>query len=210
MPYSILGLHGWAGSGKTTTKQAVAKFVSKFENDNNIKNTLKIHQLAFADPVKKVCIAMFGEAPNWYGTQEQKNEKIPLLEDSFKHIGIETFRDAMKYIGTEVFREHMDPDVWVKLLRLKMKQILAQEYYASARNLFIIDDVRFENEASFILGTSGAVIRILKSGQTSIDPHKSEQSLSEPLLTKTLEFAGPDDIHASAGYIYSIAIGNAK
>lgn len=208
MPYSILGLHGWAGSGKTTSKNALKNYIKDRESKNNLLSMherTEVHCFAFADPLKKICIAMFGDYPNWYGTQEQKDAPIPGINNLFP--AIKTFRDAMKFIGTNVFREHVDKDIWVKLMRVKVEQHVVPSKF----QIFILDDVRFPNEAEYILAEpNNAVLRIKKQGQVSTDAHASEQVLESHHLTKTLEFKTAADIEQSAGYLYAIVTGAAR
>lgn len=208
MPYSILGLHGWAGSGKTTTKNAVVRFVARKEGSLADCHKTIVHTCSYADPLKKICIAMFGDYPNWYGTQAEKNEVIPGATGLFP--GVITFRDAMKFVGTDIFREKVDKEVWVKLMSIRIAQLITDPLTESRKHIIIIDDVRFPNEARQILNNYGSVLRILKTDQVSDDTHASEQVLEDSYLTKTLEFQTADDIEESAGYIYSIAIGNAR
>lgn len=209
MPYSILGLHGFKGSGKSTTQTAVRRMLGEKEKALGYDLRTNIHALSFAEPLKDVCAAMFGSSPNWRGSQAEKESDLhPHAQNLFD--GVKTYRQAMQFIGTDLFRKHLGQDVWVKLMRIQIGKIIGDSRFKDAKNLFIIDDVRFPNEAEYILGLGGAVVRIVKTGQEINDMHASEMLLADVFLTKTLEFKTKEDIEMAAGYIYSLAEGNAR
>lgn len=75
-------------------------------------------------------------------------------------------REIMQLLGTEFARNMIKEDVWVTAL---MRQLNDDENY-------VIDDVRFPNEAAAIHAKGGKVVRVVRD-RTSGDNHISEAGL---------------------------------
>jgi hypothetical protein len=80
-------------------------------------------------------------------TQDQKNILIKQFD--------KTIGETLQLVGTELFRNNYDTDVWVKSL-------FSEEMYNKMNNgkIIIIPDVRFINEADYILKEGGYLIRL--------------------------------------------------
>lgn len=88
-------------------------------------------------------------------------------EDLWKKPLTPDARKALQWWGTD-HRRAANPDYWVNSL----KRSLGPESY-------VIDDVRFENEAQAVLDLGGVVWQVYRPGVTSNDTHASEtQNLS--------------------------------
>lgn len=117
-------------------------------------------RMRFAQPLKDM-LAAFGLTPAQIDGDE-KELPIPGLEPL-------TPRLLMQTLGTEWGRKTVDPDLWVKHMRVRLKSTLKQ-------TSVVIDDVRFENEASAIRGLGGTVVHI--GGRRSVlDSHPSEDGI---------------------------------
>lgn len=125
----VVGLSGFAGSGKSTIAEYLARehgFV----------------RLSFASAVKDVTAAAFGwDRRRLEGLTPQDREwrESP---DAFwtSRMGRPfTPRYALQYLGTDIFRSHVLPTIWVDLVIAKIHQL------PIGTNV-VIDDVRFVNE----------------------------------------------------------------
>lgn len=147
----IIGLSGKAGSGKTTFAK--------------VAEILGFTRLSFADGVKqevKEFLDAYGipfKDRNLWGTQADKEEVIRRFSPGLyalpggKHYYtpkfLATFRELLQFWGTD-FRRKQDPDYWVK--RLVSQMVWGEKY--------VIDDLRFPDEAEAIRERGGKVIRI--------------------------------------------------
>ena len=158
----IIGLYGKARSGKDTVADML---MTKL--DNSMK-------LAFAKPIKDMLGVMSGMT---HETMEKmKDKKLP-------HVGGHSLRYLMQELGTEWGRMQIHPMIWINLLQERM------EMMAAIQNIehFIITDVRFPNEAQWVLSKGGILIQVARPDQTPIDAseHSSETSCQrfEPHVT---------------------------
>jgi hypothetical protein len=149
----IIGLSGWARSGKDT----VANFL--VENHGFTK-------LSFADPMREALVRLDPQiyvsghimhlawAVNKFGWEEIKSQSPDI-------------RGLMQRLGTEVGREMFGEDFWVNQALKK-----AQEF-----DNVVFSDTRFKNEARAIMANHGAVVRIERAGNLPANDHVSEHDL---------------------------------
>ena len=81
----------------------------------------------------------------------------------------------MQRIGTDIFRK-LDPDFWVKAMRMII----------SHRQLVLIGDVRFQNEAALIRELNGKVYKIVSNRGIAEELHVTEQNLPDELFDKVI------------------------
>lgn len=164
MKPKIIGLAGFAGSGKSTVAEHLA-----YQHD--------YHRYAFATKLKAMLGLGLGlTIEEMYG--EKKN--IPSTR-----LGGKTPRYAMQTLGTEWGRQLIDPDLWCNLL---MDQIRRE-----ARPLVVIEDVRFQNEVSAILKHNGVVWEVVRNPSTDTHPSEQPLLNTLPIFNnkdiKTLKQA---------------------
>ena len=82
----------------------------------------------------------------------------------------------MQSLGTEWGRMLVSGDVWISALR---KQLKPQKNY-------VIDDVRFDNEARFVR-ERGAVIHVERERYIEGDTHISEAGIDDDLIDATIK-----------------------
>ena len=151
----IIAFAGRKQSGKTTSCEFVQ---SLFTN----KKT-KIYN--FADPLKQLCIDIFGLTYNQcYGTDENKNELVdccwPGIDSKM------TAREVLQYVGTDVFRA-MQHNVWSSAtIRLIQKE---------QPDIALIADCRFPNEVEAVKNAGGLVVKLNRNLYEST--HASETAL---------------------------------
>lgn len=102
----------------------------------------------------------------------------------------ETGRHLLQVLGTDVFRAHLGPWVWVWLLHRELAA-------ADPKRVYVIDDVRFAEEAKYILACGGLMVHMSRIGFTldgTTDAHQSESGTEELrdfcMITKCLHEVG--------------------
>ena len=143
----VLGISGKIGSGKDTFAEILAK-----------EKKTPVERHAFADKLREVTQLITGESMTkmdnlpffntvYNYTQEQKNIYLPIWD--------KTIGGILQTIGTEGMREGFDFDVWIKsLYETHWKKC------EKLNHIMIIPDVRFPNEADFVIKHGGIVLRL--------------------------------------------------
>ena len=144
----LVGLLGFIGSGKGTA--------------GNILKDMGFTPISFAKGVKDVTAEMFGWPRHLLEGDTQHSREWREKPDDFwsYEFGKKfTPRLALQLMGTEVGRDVFHKDFWV----IKLKNYIDN---APEQN-FVITDVRFQNEISFINKHRGTLIEIKRG----ITPH---------------------------------------
>lgn len=144
--YPLIGISGKAGSGKDT----LGSYISE---------RYGYHHESFARPLKEALNTIFNWDMDKWNDREWKEQILPEFEVSP--------RSLVQTLGTEWGRKMIDPDLWVKLLGLKIKFPC------------VITDVRFPNEAKFIKENNGLVIKLSRESGAVL-AHASEVLDFEP------------------------------
>lgn len=157
---SIIGITGRKFNGKDTV-------------GNILIEKYGYTRIAFADPLKRACEAIFHFTnEQLYGSEKEK------LDDFWKV----TPRTVMQFVGTEMFREqihkiipNVGDNIWIKSIEKEIKNTL--EINKNAK--FVVTDVRFNNECEVIKTWGGKVIRVTRpSINNTLDMHESELNIS--------------------------------
>lgn len=149
----IIGLHGYAGSGKDT----IAKHLQTYYNT-------QFRSIAFADAIRAMLKAGFPVLTDAHFERPLKN--APLHE-----FGGKSPRDLMKPLGTEWGRESVWQDLWIKRIH---QQVF--DYLGSGFNV-LVTDVRFENEAEWVRNGGGVIWHIDRKQGVETHNHKSEAGI---------------------------------
>lgn len=159
----LIGLHGHAGAGKNT-------FAEEF-------HYASFFEYSFATPIKTVCMEVFGLSHMDFLDRNRKEELIDFWNKSP--------RELAQYVGTEMFRNHFGSDIWIKSLEARLiRDLYAREH---ENKKVIITDVRFQNEADWIIKQGGWIIHLTRpghEGNVGIQGHLSEQPLNFAHLTQ--------------------------
>jgi len=92
----------------------------------------------------------------------------------------------MQLFGTEFGRKMLGDDIWLRVANTMLDGVAAAPEYQDFIGV-VITDVRFENEADWILGHGGHVIRVERPGVGPVNGHVSENPLPDYLVSYTLK-----------------------
>lgn len=155
----IIGLAGPKGVGKSTFANQLM-----FEYYKDGLDSV-VHVMSFATPLKRMLECIVTKE----FIQDNKEAIIP-------HIGVSA-RHCLQTLGTEWGRK-INPDIWINIAKHRIEESDCQ--------IFIIDDVRFDNEARMILDMEGEVWNLSRTGVGGEDSHISEAGISSELITKDI------------------------
>lgn len=127
-------------------------------------NALGYERFAFADPIKDALAGMLSIDRGWLDDRAYK--ELPL-----EGLGVSPRRLAQT-LGTEWGRDVVDQDWWLKLM----------EFRSLEHPLVVIPDVRFDNEASWIRGRGGIVIKLHRDNAGAVEAHASEGGVNLRLV----------------------------
>ena len=153
MKQVLIGLAGLARSGKTTAAMHLA-------------STHNFQTYAFADPLREGLMTLFNLTTRDFD-DEHKEQPVDWVGHSA--------RELMQSLGTEWGRNQIHPDVWVWLAEQNL-ELLGQ--INDTTSGFVISDLRFENEATFVREKGGLVIHLLRADAPNVNPHISESGIS--------------------------------
>lgn len=128
---------------------------------------------SFAGPLKLMMHALTTTVGPFPSDREADH---PVLRCSERHF--------LQTLGTEWGRRQLDENIWIRILEERWKQ--------AVRPSLVIDDVRFDNEAEWILAQGGIVLSLYRPGTYSYDNHRSEQGVNPALVTHHFENSGDD------------------
>ena len=169
----IIGLHGSKRSGKDTAYEFI-----KSEYNHAIR-------LAFADKIKESLAALFGVSIREINTLKEERGVFKIESASFEHSY--TWRSFAQRFGTEAHRDIFGENFWVDLI-LPQSDLLGVKKHKD--ELWVITDVRFQNEALRIKELDGYVIEIDRPELKYNDLHISEERLPNDLIYCTISNDG--------------------
>lgn len=112
-------------------------------------------RLSFAEPLKEMLVRS-----NILTRQDIEN-KTPFA------------RQMMQKIGTDLIRNQIDPDFWVKKFVQRVHSLSE-----NGHSRFVVDDVRFPNEADTVKRLGGLLVKIVRD-TSEIDSHESESYVDD-------------------------------
>lgn len=165
----IISLTGPKGVGKST-------IAGKLTQSAFLQKPVTI--LSFADPIKGMAKLLL-----------RPEAMLPENKDTTDY-GIcgRSPRYIMQTIGTEWGRKCVHMDIWVEVMRLRIKN--------STAKTIIIDDLRFENEADMILNLGARIFLVERVGVEYTHEHISESPLDSSFLDGTIVNRTEEDLDA--------------
>lgn len=152
----LIGISGKLGSGKTSFSRYMRQYLVKHEAKSYAEKLREMVSLATNIPIEKT------------RSLEDKERYFPPIDM--------TLGELLQKMGTDGMRKGVHPDFWVFSLF---------QYYDKDLSYWIIDDVRFPNEADQIKKLGGIVIRLegdpddIKSKTSRDLGHISETALDD-------------------------------
>jgi hypothetical protein len=156
----IIGLCGRKGCGKSSFADYAVE--------------LGLKKLSFASPIKNALEAM--------GVDEVRLNDPDLKERPTSYVfGGLTPRRLMQLLGTEFGRNLVSNSIWIDHLIERMRGMGGDD--------FIIDDVRFDNEAEAIKLEGGIIVEVIRddSFYSKNDTHISEHGVSTELIDEQFD-----------------------
>jgi hypothetical protein len=146
-----------------------------------------VHIVHFADALKKACHIVFGIPLEDMETEKGKQKITHILwpqktdggwvacdgmpeaiDYQPRNAGLPmTVREVLQFVGTELFRHQIYADVWIQSVFRRPRE---------DRDIVIIADARFPNEARFAL-KYGMLIKVERDTNLEGDGHDSETAL---------------------------------
>ena len=148
MNLDIVGLTGFKGAGKTTIAKELDRYC-----------------VSFADRIREVAKSAFGLTD-----KQLTNRQLKEAPDDYWD---ETPRTILQKIGM-MFREQFGKDFWIRALEKHLRVLHNESGYRE----FVIDDVRFPNEATWVQ-RQGAVIGLNRPGVELDSDHPTETKMAE-------------------------------
>lgn len=172
MSFPLVGLVGPKYSGKSTAASMLVE-------------TLEYSEKAFADPLRTLASAMF-DLNEYYFKSENKEKPGP-LGVSYRR-GMQVAGDLFRGINDRLPELECKPgEIFIKL----MDQAIIKNFNDGVKT--VVSDVRFVEEADFIIKKGGLLVYVLRP---SLDPIDANDHRSETGVLKIWEkyFAGePSD-----------------
>lgn len=164
----IIGICGKKRHGKNTVARIIQQYYGSYT-------------IAYADPLKKVCMDLWGLSYNQLFGDELKEVVDPRWGKSPRQI--------MQQLGEQGVRA-IHPDTWTRLLIQNIKDaeagrmpwlhdIEARAFLPAPTDvkLWCVADVRYPNEASTIRQEGGVILKVIRPDIVSDDSHSSETSI---------------------------------
>ena len=166
---ALVGVTGIARAGKDTLADCLAS--KQYDK-----------KVSLAEPIKLGVATMLDIPLVWTNTDGVKDSTVPGFDF--------TLRKAMQTLGTEWGRA-LDENVWVDIARKKLKA--HREWMLTLDvddSVVVIPDVRFNNEAEWILQEGGLVIRVEREVDRPVQSHASEVGVSNKYIALSMDNNG--------------------
>lgn len=176
MSLNLLGLCGYAQSGKDTVAAALAA------------PPLSFQRVAFADAVREFALAVDPLIP-WLGqSRDVGDDKDAVFngecwrlsemvrhKDGWEHAKKSPeVRKLLQRVGTEGGRRIIGDSVWIDIALRKVREIQRQDGGRA-----VITDCRFRNEAQVIKSNGGIILLITRPGVGPVNQHVSDAGIGE-------------------------------
>lgn len=148
----LIGITGKAGSGKDTLADYIC-------------NSYGAQKLALADPIKAILNSIFGFPADAWNDRGWKEQPQAMIGHSPRVLA--------QSLGTQWGRS-INEDLWISKL--------VGRWRASDCAMTVVPDVRFDNEAVYMLRSGGMMIRVERDEVEPVAPHESEAGVQDQLV----------------------------
>jgi hypothetical protein len=156
MKTTIIGLTGKAGAGKDTAAQFIREQLQA--------SGRRVAVEAFANPIRQMLLAI-GVPDQYLRDRTLKEEPIPGFNGA-------SYRMLAQTLGTEWGRHCLGRNFWISMLQHRLAR--AAEVQPPPEFL-VLTDVRMLNEAQWVQGQGGLLVRVERSGLEPVRDHESER-----------------------------------
>jgi len=170
---TLVGITGIARAGKDTLADCLAS--KPYDK-----------KVSLAEPIKLGIATMLDIPLVWTNTDGVKDSTVP----GFNF----TLRKAMQTLGTEWGRA-LDENVWVDIAHKKLKA--HREWMLTLDvddSVVVIPDIRFNNEAEWIRGEGGVVVKVDRAVNKPVQQHSSEVGVSNRYIDLIIQNNGTKEV----------------
>tara|TARA_R110000868_G_scaffold115997_1_gene309333 strand:+ start:915 stop:1544 length:630 start_codon:yes stop_codon:yes gene_type:complete len=177
----IIGINGSIGSGKDFFAETLAEFSSA-----------PVERHAFADKLRLIAEELTGyEMKMTHEANKPFYNAVYNFTQDDKNVYLDmwgkTVGQILQELGTDALRDNFDSDVWVKSLFSSVGEDTLKR-----GNILVIPDVRFPNEAEYVLKKGGILIKIV--GDPMGVKANSKRDLNHPSETSLNDYQNFTDI----------------
>ena len=220
----IIGINGYAGSGKDTVG-TIIQYLQTTPSNVSLEDVLDFpltHQWwleeasgwevkKWAGKLKAIASMLTGINQEKFEDQEFKKTNLDTQWDCNPpgKVGTVyrqpmTVRDFLQKLGTDAIRDGLHTNAWVNALMADYKKIDYNDDEQPEYPNWIITDTRFPNEAQAIKDAGGIVIRVDRPGVKPINDHPSEVGLDSWKFD--YKIANVSDLKALTGTVEMILV----
>lgn len=197
----LIGLAGRAGAGKDTFGSCLAEQYSKrYHNWPARTVSFAGTTQMWRSAITALGISDYFDIDQDLIDQFKRNAFITVegLDDEFHLTG----REYIQHFGTEAHRDIFGEDFWVD----RLFQSQGGEQLNLPKELIIVTDVRFENEAQAIIDAGGFIIMVCRdSGEYSGQEHSSEQMINAFEIDMFVENKGTkEELLEKANWVFEM------
>lgn len=149
----IIGITGKAGVGKNK----VAEYIANMPIGN-------VFELSVAEPMKEIATILWG----WDFKDPDFDKDVPDIKTGIVP------RAFLEDFGTDYIRGKWDDTVWTRLLEEKLK------YEGDV--VFVVTDVRREEEARMIKENGGYIVKVIREGTKVRSNHITNAGIGDELV----------------------------
>jgi dephospho-CoA kinase len=175
----IIGLSGKMGSGKNYIAEKI--IYPSYKDDYNILI------IGFGDLMKNELFA---------------RDTTLSYDELYDHKTYET-RNKLQQYGTENGRDKYHQDIWVRGLDIQIETFRRR---SNDNCIIIICDVRFQNEAEYIIKKGGKIIRIISTDRTE-ERYLKEANGNKEMYQKIVNHKSETDLDS---YKFNYFVNNSK
>ena len=188
----LIGILGLIGSGKSTVSSILIKQHG-------------FHEDSFAATLKDVVSLMYGwDRALLEGTTEEsrlwRQRVDPWWEAKLEIEGF-TPRMALQMVATDTVRDNFNKDMWLFILENRLRKQKVKDT--------VITDVRFENEAQFVLSQGGKLISVERGNNPEwvnvVSNYHTSNNKEREMIQKIMSSEYPN-IHRSEWESVSIPV----